>query len=229
MSLELSAFLCTFAESIRTEGLDMHTNLSLITNQPATEMQKVGRKTDADYGRDAQKYLTPSQVDCLIKSARSKRDTLMISLAYHHAFRVSELIGLEWSAVDLKGGTITIRRSKGGISGAQHLAREDRKLLASLRAEAQDPRFVFVSKRHGIYNPLSRDAFAKVVATAGERAGIDRRLCHPHALRHSAGHHLANSGKVNAFQLQAILGHKDARSTLVYVQGVEGLIKGLWD
>jgi integrase len=80
-----------------------------------------------------------------------------------------------------------------------------------------------------VYNTLSRDAFAKLLATAGERAGIDRRLCHPHALRHAAGHALANSGKVNAYQLQAVLRHKDARSTQVYVQGVEGLIKGLWD
>jgi len=31
------------------------------------------------------------------------------------------------------------------------------------------------------------------------------------------------------FQLQALLGHKDARSTQIYVQGVEGMIKGLWD
>ena len=207
----------------------MPANLRLVTDHPATEMQKVGRKTDADYGRADHKYLSPSQVANLIKATSSKRDALMISLAYHHGLRVSELIALEWSAIDLKGGTIMIRRSKGGTSGAQHLAQRDRKQLAALRAEALDARYVFVSKRHGIHNPLSRDAFAKILATAGERAGIDRRLCHPHALRHAAGHTLANSGKVNAFQLQAILGHKDARSTQVYVQGVEGLIRGLWD
>ena len=43
------------------------------------------------------------------------------------------------------------------------------------------------------------------------------------------GHVLANSGRVNAYQLQAVLGHKDARSTQVYVQGIAGNIKGLWD
>jgi integrase len=191
-------------------------------------LQKVGRKTDADYGRDAHKYLTPSQVEALIK-ASNKRDGLMISLAYHHGLRVSELVGLQWSAIDLKAGTIVISRKKNGIGGTQQLAQHDRQALARLKAENQDDRFVFVSKRHGIYQPLSRDAFAKLLATAGERAGIDRRLCHPHALRHAAGHVLANSGKVNAYQLQAVLGHKDARSTQVYVQGIAGNIKGLWD
>jgi hypothetical protein len=33
----------------------MPANLRLVTDQPATEMQKVGRKTDADYGREAHK------------------------------------------------------------------------------------------------------------------------------------------------------------------------------
>jgi integrase len=207
----------------------MRRNLRLVTDRPDTEMQKVGRKSDATYGRDAHKYLTPSQVEALIKAAGKLRDRLMISLAYHHGLRVSELIGLQWSAVDIRAGTIMIRRAKSGISGAQHLERHDRQWLAKLRAEALDDRFVFVSRRHGVYQPLSRDAFAKILATAGERAGLDRRLCHPHALRHAAGHVLANSGRVNAFQLQAVLGHKDQRSTQVYVQGVEGLIKGLWD
>ncbi len=206
----------------------MQTNLRLVTGDQETVMQKVGRQTDEAYGRDAQKYLTPSQVEALVKVS-SKRDGLMIYLAYHHGLRVSELIALEWPAIDLKAGTVVIRRSKGGIGGAQHLAREDRKRLAALRSERLDDRHVFVTKRHGIYNPLSRDAFAKALAAAGERAGIDRRLCHPHALRHAAGHHLANSGKVNAYQLQALLGHRDARSTQVYVQGVTGLIKGLWE
>jgi integrase len=207
----------------------MRTNLRLVTDSQKAEKQKVGRKTDAGYGRDAHKYLTPSHVEKLIKAAKSKRDALMISMAWHHALRVSELIGLTWDAIDLKAGTIMIRRAKGGISGSQHLERHDRQELAALRKQNLDDRFVFVSKRHDLYQPLTRDAFAKMLATAGESAGIDRRLCHPHALRHAAGHFLANSGKVNAFQLQAVLGHKDSRSTLTYVQGVNGLIKGLWD
>jgi integrase len=57
----------------------------------------------------------------------------------------------------------------------------------------------------------------KVLTTAGKRAGLDNRLCHPHALRHAAGHALANKQTINAHQLQAVMGHKDARSTATYV------------
>jgi hypothetical protein len=43
------------------------------------------------------------------------------------------------------------------------------------------------------------------------------------------GNALANGGKVNAYQLQAVKGYKDARSTAIHVQGVAGMIKGFWD
>ena len=46
---------------------------------------------------------------------------LMIALAYHHGLRVSELISLEWSAIDLKAGTIVDPPVKGRRRRAQHL------------------------------------------------------------------------------------------------------------
>jgi type 1 fimbriae regulatory protein FimB/type 1 fimbriae regulatory protein FimE len=190
---------------------------------------RAGRKKDAEYGRADHKYLSPSQVQALIKAAKGgrwgQRDALMVSLAYHHALRVTELIKLQWDAIDMDGGTINVSRQNGGVDGQQHLAPDDRKALRSLR-RTHNGDHVFVTERG---DHFSRDGFAKLLARVGERAGIDRRLCHPHALRHAAGHALANGGKVNAYQLQAVMGHKDARSTAIYVQGVAGMIKGLWD
>jgi integrase len=193
-------------------------------------MQKVGRKSDADYGRKDSKYLSPAQVEALIRAARDgrhgKRDALMISLAFHHALRVSELVELEWDTIDLDAGTIKVTRKKNGVDGPQRLVLADKRALRVMHAETGGNRHVFLSERG---DPLTRDAFAKQLAAIGKRAGIDRRLCHPHALRHAAGHAMANGGKVNEYQLQAVMGHRDARSTREYVQGVAGLIKGIWD
>jgi integrase len=177
------------------------------------------------------KYLRPSEVAMLIRGAKAGRhgvrNGLMISIAYHHAMRVTELIGLRWDDIDLMACTIKVSRRKGGIGGVQHLSQSDARALRALKSKADVSPFVFVSERGGLQ--LTRDAFAKMLAAAGARAGLDRRLCHPHALRHGAGHALANSGRVNEYQLQAVISHKDARSTKIYVQGVAGLIKGLWD
>jgi hypothetical protein len=63
----------------------MRAKMKLVNAAPTIEKQRVGgRKSDADYGRDGQKYLTPDQVAILIKTARQNtyglRDALMISL-----------------------------------------------------------------------------------------------------------------------------------------------------
>jgi integrase len=49
----------------------------------------------------------PDQVAALIKAARQNTyglRALMISLTYHHALRVSELVGMRWNAIDWKRG-----------------------------------------------------------------------------------------------------------------------------
>jgi type 1 fimbriae regulatory protein FimB len=220
----------------------MKANLKRVEPQVQTVLQRVGRnprrKTDADYGRADRKYLRPAEVEALIRAAKDgrygARDALMISLAYHHGLRVSELVGphgLRWGDLDLKAGTITVRRRKGGVGGVQHLTPADARALRALRSKADGSSNVFVSERYREHggSQMTRDAFAKLLAAAGARARLDRRLCHPHALRHAAGHALANSGRVSEYQLQAVMGHKDPRSTSIYVQGVAGLIKGLWD
>jgi type 1 fimbriae regulatory protein FimB/type 1 fimbriae regulatory protein FimE len=82
------------------------------------KMQRVGRKSDAELGRDGHKYLTPEQVEALIRAARQNRhglrDALMISLAWHHGLRVSELIGLRWSDIDWRRADVAITRLKNG-------------------------------------------------------------------------------------------------------------------
>jgi type 1 fimbriae regulatory protein FimB len=220
----------------------MKANFKRVEPQVERVLQRVGRnprrKTDVDYGRADREYLGPAEVEALIRAAKDgrhgARDALMISLAYHHALRVSELVGphgLRWGDIDLKAGTITIRRRKGGVGGTQHLTPADARALRALRSKADGSSNVFVSERYREHggSQMTRDAFAKLLAAAGARAGLDRRFCHPHALRHAAGHALANSGRVSEYQLQAVMGHKDPRSTSIYVQGVTGLIKGLWD
>jgi integrase len=69
------------------------------------------------------KHLTADQVAALMKAAKANRngarDALMIALAYRHALRACEVVSLRRTDVDLKGGTIKIRRAKGSLGGNQ--------------------------------------------------------------------------------------------------------------
>jgi site-specific recombinase XerD len=103
----------------------------------------------------------------------------------------------------------------------QRLAAEALRALSKHRAGEH----VLLSERG---DPMTRDGFAELLASIGARA-VGHTLCHPHDLRHAAGHALANGGRVNGYQLQAVMGHRDARSNHIYVQGVTGPIEGLRD
>jgi integrase len=149
-------------------------------------MQRVGRKSDKAYGRDGHKYLTSEQVEALIKAAKDNRyglrDALMISLAWRHGMRASELVDLRWSAIDWKRADIAVNRLKNGKDTRQPLAGSDLRALRALHNDRTSDEYVFMSER----GPFTRDGFAKLLKAAAERAGVDN--VHPHALRHACGH-----------------------------------------
>jgi integrase len=148
----------------------MRAKLKLAYSAPSPEMQRVGRKSDKTYGRNGHKYLTPEQVEALIKAARSNRhglrDALMISLAWHHGLRASELVDLHWSAIDWKRADIAVNRLKNGKDTRQPLEGGD---LRALYRDRQSDEYVFMSER----GPFTRDGFAKLLKAAAERADIE--------------------------------------------------------
>src|SRR5712671_5027418 len=65
--------------------------------------------------------LTPEETLDLLKTARnlSTRAWAMILLAYRHGLRASEVCGLKLADIDLKAGSISIRRLKGSLLTTQ--------------------------------------------------------------------------------------------------------------
>ena len=72
-------------------------------------------------------HLTASEVKLLIETVKSKggwysyRNSILILIIYRHGLRRIEAAHLRWSDVDLKEGTIYIRRIKGSRSGRHPL------------------------------------------------------------------------------------------------------------
>lgn len=205
----------------------MRANLKLVEQSPVIEKQRVGRKSDVAYGRDGQKYLTPDQVAILIKTARQNRhgtrDALMISLAYHHGLRVSELLELRWNAIDWKRADVAVNRLKGSKSNRQPPNGGDLRALRALHRERTSDEYVFVSERGG---PITRDGFNKLLKAAADRTGI--KNAYPHALRHACGHALAMKGR-DMRLVQEYLGHTNVQNTARYMDGVSARFRGIWD
>ena len=89
-----------------------------VTSQPPR------RKTNAELR--AREYLTDAEVTKSIEAAGDNRyghrDATMVLLAYRHGFRVSELVGLRWEAIDFNAGRLHVNRAKNGSPSVHPLS-----------------------------------------------------------------------------------------------------------
>lgn len=175
-------------------------------------------------------YLHPQEIDRLLTAAKTfprhgTRNHLLILVAYRHALRISEAINLRTSDVDLDSGRIHCRRLKGSVSNSHPLERDE--IRAYRRWLKERPQtalnFVFVSERG---SPLTRQSAWRIVAEAGERAGLELDI-HPHMLKHSCGYFLANKG-YDTRLIQDYMGHKQIQNTVKYTATNARRFEGLW-
>jgi integrase/recombinase XerD len=174
-------------------------------------------------GRSLPKALSESEVEALLDapdlaSPAGLRDRAMVELMYATGLRVSELVNLPATGVNLRQGVLRVmgKGSKERLvplgEEAQHwLERylaEARPVLAGGRAVA--PLF---PGREGA--ALSRQQFWNVVKRLAAVAGIDPARVSPHGLRHSFATHLLNHG-ADLRALQMLLGHSSLSTTQIY-------------
>jgi site-specific recombinase XerD len=173
--------------------------------------------------------LTPQEMLSLLKAARksSIRDWTMILLAYRHGLRASEVCGIKLADVDLKAGSLSIRRLKGSLHTIQPLYQhrgqplldETNAVRAWLRKRSPDGSdYMFISQKGG---KLSRTQFFRVFQTIAESAGLPVGKRHPHSLKHSLASHLI-AGNVNLALVRQALGHRSISSTMQYVGTSDG-------
>lgn len=172
------------------------------------------RRKNADVrGRE---YLTEDEVDRLRRAAgqlgrHGHRDATLILLAYTHGLRATELIRVRWDQIDLKAGTIHVRRLKGSVSGTHPLRRLEAVALKKLDGDRRG--LVFRSERGA---GVSASGFRKIVARAGREAELGIAV-HPHMLRHGCGYRLTNRGE-DTRSIQGWLGHKNIQHTVRYTE-----------
>jgi len=136
---------------------------------------------------------------------------------YAAGLRVSELVGLPATAVNLRQGVLRVV-GKGGKERlvpmgeeAQHWVEryigQARPTLASGRLFPA----LFLSSA----GALSRQHFWALVKRHAVAAGLDARRISPHVLRHSFATHLLNHG-ADLRALQMLLGHSSLSTTQIY-------------
>ena len=159
------------------------------------------------------------------------RDTAMLEVLYSSGLRVSELVGLQSSQMDLQEGVLRIcgkgRKDRLTPIGSKAIAAIGR--YFELRSEAgmmQGPHAqrVFVNKYGGPLSARSvRRKLDKYLIGAGLDAGIS-----PHTLRHTFATHLLNAG-ADLRSVQELLGHQSLGTTQIYTHLTSAYINKVYD
>ncbi len=168
------------------------------------------------------KTLSPDDVERLLASptgddALALRDRAMLEILYATGLRVSELVTLRLSDLQLDVGYLSAfgKRSKqrivplgeNAISALRDYLDHARRHLD----KSQSSKYVFLN-RSG--QGLTRQGFWKIIKRRAREAGISRNIT-PHTLRHSFATHLLENG-ADLRSVQAMLGHADISTTQIY-------------
>ncbi len=156
---------------------------------------------------------------------KRERDRLLLALFAYAGLRRSELLGLDWTDVDLERRLLRVRRAKGGRQRSVpiHPALEPL-FLDYLQVRAHDPEpalFVGVQGRR-----LSQTIMTQTFLRYARAAGVtDRKRVTPHTLRHVFASELLRAG-ANLRQIQELLGHKHLDSTQRYTRVTAHELRG---
>ena len=152
------------------------------------------------------------------------RDKAMLELLYASGIKVSELISLNVSDINLRrgilscsgsGGTRTIPVGKHAVFAVSAYLKTVRPVMA--QGSGEKALFVNCSGKR-----MSRQGFWKLIKTYKDAAEIDKEIT-PHMLRHSFAAHLLKNG-ADADSVSEMMGFSDSSSTLVYKKILENKI-----
>lgn len=181
------------------------------------------------------KVLSVHEVEELLKQPNALlpaglRDKAMLELLYATGIRVSELISLNISDVNLDMGYIKCygKGSKerivplGSIAAKcvqDYLSKGRPKLVRTYEEAA-----LFIN-HHG--NRLTRQGFWKIIKKYAQEANIIKDIT-PHTLRHSFATHLLENG-ADLRSVQEMLGHADISTTQIYTHVTRNHLKEVYD
>jgi integrase/recombinase XerD len=168
------------------------------------------------------KILSPSEFQSLLaepaklSTPEAKRDIVMLELLYATGLRVSELVSLNVTDIDLEQNCVYCAHgsSKRKIPFDQRLNRLLKNFLENDRLDLlydEREEALFLNARG---KRLTRQGFWQIVKNYASRAGLGDKVT-PHTLRHSFATQKLQTG-ANLHSLQQLLGHAYISSTRIY-------------
>jgi integrase/recombinase XerD len=184
-------------------------------------------------GRSLPKSLTEEEVEALLNAPTvadplGARDRTMLEVLYATGLRVSELVSLKYSQLNLNQGVLRVT-GKGDrerlIPLGEEAVRWLREFIGTGRGEIlldRNTDYLFPTRRG---DHMTRQAFWHIIKRYARKANVQKELS-PHTLRHAFATHLLNHG-ADLRVVQMLLGHSDLSTTQIYTHVARERMKDL--
>jgi len=184
-------------------------------------------------GRSLPKSLTEAEVEALLMAPAvsdplGSRDRTMLEVLYATGLRVSELVSLRVSQVNMTQGVLRVL-GKGNrerlIPLGEEAVRWVGAFLVGARSEIlldRNTDYLFPTRRG---DRMTRQAFWHIIKRYARKANVNHDLS-PHTLRHAFATHLLNHG-ADLRVVQMLLGHSDLSTTQIYTHVARERMKEL--
>ncbi len=207
---------------------------SFLVSEGAFKENPAGRLVPEKTTQKLPQILTSKEVELLLEQPectdmKGYRDHAMLELLYATGIRVSELISLDITDLNLPAGVIRCS-SKDKIRiiplypKAVRALSEYIEFIRPQMIASPDEQSLFVNVSG---ERMSRQGFWKIIKSYQMKARIEKTIT-PHTLRHSFAAHLLENG-ADLRSIQEMLGHADISSTQVYSQLVKKQLKDVYN
>lgn len=168
--------------------------------------------------------LTPEEVDQLLDATNDLKYKAMFATMYSSGMRVSEVIHLHYDDISRTNMQIHVRNTKNRMDRYTILSKRNLEILTEYWYKKGKPRgILFPNKFTGGY--LTTSTLEQVIRRSAKEAELPVGTT-PHCLRHSFATHLMESG-VDTRNIQVLLGHRDPKSTEVYLHTSNKSLMGI--
>jgi site-specific recombinase XerD len=156
--------------------------------------------------------LSREEIERLLNIESNLKHRLLLMIVYSAGLRVSEVVALKPSDVDLSRGVLYIRSAKGRKDRFVMLSKRVKIYLDELKLCPRESTWLFPGARPGSH--LSIRSAQYIFECARVKAGIEKPVS-IHSLRHAFATHLLENGADIRF-IQNLLGHSSIRTTERY-------------
>lgn len=186
------------------------------------------------------KDLTNEEIQSLLEAPEDfkvigMRDKAMLELLYATGMRVSELVGLNTTDIDLEAEYVRCF----GKGSKERIVPIGQMAIKALKKYLQDARGILLRENKLFRNVenilflnakgkrLTRQGFWLILKGYAEKIGLNKKIT-PHMLRHSFATHLLENG-ADLRVVQEMLGHVDIATTQIYTHVSKKRLKSVYD